>query len=838
MVCGMTAHAVPTLDVAPTLRVAALPPTEARPDTTTPQAGADELSQACAVAADESQWARFGWADADPQGMQRWTSVLALQGLHCAGCAAKVEAAARAIPGVHQAQVSGSRERLQLTWVRAGASAGANPAEADRTTPVALVRVLEAVAALGYRAVPALDALAQAQRRTESRRQLWAWAISALCMMQIMMFSWPAYTATDLAPEHEHLLRWAQWVIALPLLVFGAGPFIKSALRDMRARRLGMDVPVALGMVVTFGVSTAGTFNPLGAFGREVYFDSLSMFVFILLSGRWLEARLRHRTAGALEALVQRLPDTALRQHRAADGRITWQRVAASALRVGDVVQVQPGEAFCADGVIVHGHSHVDEALLTGEPRALERSTGQGVLSGSHNLHAVVQMRVTQVGDSTRFAEVARLMASASVDKPQVAQWADRVAQPFLWAVLLLAAGAAAWGWSDGPAQALMLAAAVLVVTCPCALSLATPATLLAAAGQLARQGVLVRRLGALERLASVQRVVFDKTGTLTDERFALQRIITRPGLSSQEALNLGAALAAQSRHPVAQALARAAVATVAADCKAESAASVVSTPQAATKNIAYEVTGATEHAGQGVQARVVSADAASPITLRLGQASWAAHALPPQAAVDDAALGTWLGTGQDWWATFVFDERLRPDAARAVAQLQAQGLRCHMLSGDRAAAVQRWQGSLKLDSAVGGASPSDKLHAIQAWQGRGEQVAMVGDGLNDGPVLAAADVSFAMAQGVPLAQAQADVVLLGEHLSAIPSAVALARRTVAVLHQNLAWAAVYNLVCVPLALAGWLNAWQAGLGMAISSVLVVANASRLSVAAKRADTR
>ncbi len=780
---------------------------------------ADELSQACAVAADPAQWARFGWRDGTAADSP-WTSVLALQGLHCAGCAARVEAAARAVPGVKQAQVSGSRQRLQLTWQSAADSA------------VPLVQVLRAVAQAGYKAVPALDALAQAQRRHESRRQLLAWGVAALCMMQIMMFAWPAYSATDLQPEHEHLLRWAQWVISLPLMVFGAGPYVRSAWRDLRTHRLGMDVPVALGMLVTFGVSTAGTFYPLGPFGREVYFDSLSMFVFILLSGRWLESRLRHRTAGALEALAQRLPDTALRQHTEADGQVTWQRVAASALQVGDVVQVQPGEAFCADGVIVSGDTHVDEALLTGEPRALPRGPGQAVLSGSHNLHAVVHMRVTQVGEHTRFAEVARLMESASLDKPQVAQWADRVAQPFLWVVLALAAGAAIWGWTDGPAQALMLAAAVLVVTCPCALSLATPATLLAAAGQLARQGVLIRRLSALERLASVQRVVFDKTGTLTDERFVLQQVLTRPGLSQADALQIGAALAAQSRHPVAQALARAGQAP---DAQGKTAASAVNTPQAATKNIAFHLQNVVEQAGRGVQARVALPPAAGAaisrmVSLRLGQADWAVGTVPPHAQVGEASLGAWLGDGQTWWATFVFDERLRPDAATAMAQLQAQGLRCDLLSGDRTAAVQRWQQALGLNSARGDASPAIKLHTIQEWQRAGERVAMVGDGLNDAPVLAAADVSFAMAQGVPLAQAQADVVLLGGHLAAVPAAVALARRTVRVLHQNLAWAAAYNAVCVPLALMGWLNAWQAGLGMALSSLLVVANASRLSV--------
>ena len=350
---------------------------------------------------------------------------------------------------------------------------------------------MRAIEAAGYRAVPANDAFSRERRLAESRKALWRLAVAGLCMMQVMMYAYPAYVAApgDLTAEMEQLLRWASWVLTLPVILFSCGPFFSSAWRDVLNRRVSMDLPVAIGMLITFVVSTAGTFEPQGTFGKEVYFDSLTMFVFFLLAGRWLELRLRDRTAGALEALMNRLPDSIDRQ--CADG--TFESVAVRRLQVGDVIRVLPGQTFPADGVVLQGDTQVDEALLTGESRPVSRSAGGLVIAGSHNLSSVVQVRVERVGAQTRFSEIVGLMESASTTKPPIAQLADRIAKPFLIGVLLAAGLACAYWWQRDPGHALMVAVAVLVVTCPCALSLATPAAMLSAAGNLAQR----RRFGA-----------------------------------------------------------------------------------------------------------------------------------------------------------------------------------------------------------------------------------------------------------------------------------------------------------------------------------------------------
>ncbi|MEN9377048.1 MAG: hypothetical protein RL710_2205, partial [Pseudomonadota bacterium] len=419
---------------------------------------------------DPHEWAAFSRPDA--AGVNCWESNLLIEGMHCAACALSIEEALMRVPGVRRAAVSAGSHRARLVW------------SADEVQPSAWMRAVQRV---GYRAVPANDAFARERRMVESRNAIWRLSVAGLCMMQIMMYAYPAYVAApgDLTQEMEQLLRWASWVLTLPVILFSCGPFFGNALRDIVQRRISMDLPVALGMLITFVVSTAGTFDSKGIFGREVYFDSLSMFVFFLLAGRWLELRLRDRTAGALEALMNRLPDSVGRL--CADG--TVERVAVRRLLPGDVIRVVPGEAFAADGVVLQGETAVDEALLTGESRPVVRGVGARVIAGSHNLSAVVQVRVERRGEQTRFAQIVALMECASTTKPALARLADRIAKPFLLAVLLASGLACAFWWGRDPGHALMIAVAVLVVTCPCALSLATPAAMLAASGALARGG-------------------------------------------------------------------------------------------------------------------------------------------------------------------------------------------------------------------------------------------------------------------------------------------------------------------------------------------------------------
>ncbi|MEP6589364.1 MAG: cation-translocating P-type ATPase [Polaromonas sp.] len=720
-----------------------------------------------------------------------WESSVVFEGMHCAACALTIEDALRRVPGVLSAEISAASHRGRIVWSEQAIKPSG---------------WMQAAARAGYPAVPANDAFASDRRRVETRQALWRLGVAGLCMMQVMMYAWPAYVAEpgDLAPDMAQLLRWASWVLSLPVLLFSCAPFFRNALRDLRHRRVSMDLPVALGMAITFAVSSLGTFEPNGIFGAEVYFDSFTMFVFFLLTGRWLELRLRDRTAGALEALMNRLPDSV--ERRGADG--VFERIAVRRLSAGDVIRVLPGEAFPADGVILEGHTLADESLLTGESRPLPRGEGGSVIAGSHNLLAAVVMRVEHTGGETRFAQIVALMESASTSRPQLALLADRIAKPFLVFVLVAAGGAGAYWWSHDPGHALMVAVAVLIVTCPCALSLATPAAMLASAGALARRGVLVRRLQALEALAAVNTVVFDKTGTLTRDAFALSAVHTRQGVSSEDALAMAAALAQHSLHPVSRALAAAGRGD-------------------GLRHGAWMAQEVQETAGQGVSGRLCLGDIpTSAVWARLGSARFCDVDRP---ATD--ALHACLSDDQGWVATFEMQEDLRPDAKATVAALTAQGVQVHLLSGDLPESVVRVARQAGINDARGACTPQDKLAFLRGLQSQGRKVAMVGDGLNDGPVLAGAHVSFAFGQAVPLAQAQSDFVVLGDRLGTVAQTLLLARRTFRIVRQNLWWAAIYNAVCVPLAVLGWLPAWLAGLGMALSSLLVVLNALRLSTA-------
>ena len=739
-----------------------------------------------------------------------WESQLVVQGMHCTACAMTVEQLLRELPGVRSARVNAASQRASVVW------------DSTRVLPA---QWIGHVHRQGYALLPANDAFARDTRRKERRAALWRWLVAGLCMMQVMMYAYPAYTAApgDLSGEMEQLLRWACWVLSLPVLLFSCGPFFSSAWRDLLARRIGMDLPVALGIAVTFAVSSAATFEPSGPFGREVYFDSLTMFVFFLLSGRWLELRLRDRTAGALDAVFNRLPDSVERLRP--DG--SAERIAARRVRVGDVLRVYAGETFPADSVVLEGSSAVDEAMLSGESHPLARGPGDRVLAGSHNLAGTLRVRVDQVGPATRFAAIVALMQSAATEQPPMARLADRVAKPFLIGVLLAATLAALWWWPRDPAHALMLAVAVLVVTCPCALSLATPAAMLAAAGRLAMGGVLVRRLQALETLARVDTVVFDKTGTLSTDAQQLVSTQCRPDLSPSEALAMAAALASHSRHPAARALCDGAPA------KAGGVSALLWHAQEVHELAGQGLSGRVFCVGTGGDGQALGPQAAgAPRTMRLGSASFCAVA---DAAGDRSSVV--LADDQGWVASFQLREVLRPDALRCVHDLADLGLAVHILSGDAPGPVALAAAQLGIapERAHARCSPQDKLAQLRQLQGQGATVAMVGDGMNDAPVLAGAHVAFAFGHASSLAQSQADLVVLGSQLGAITDTLVLARKTMRVVRQNLLWALFYNAACVPLALAGYLPAWLAGLGMATSSLLVVANAARLARPSKAA---
>jgi len=711
-------------------------------------------------------------------------SVLVVQGMYCAACADTVESVLQGLPGVQRAQVHAATRRLTLRW---------DPA---LTRLSSLARTLGDT---GYRLLPMQHALSVSERLRETRQALWRLFVAGFCMMQVMMYAWPAYVTApgEIPADIAQLLRWASWVISLPVVFFASGPFFASAWRDLKHGRVGMDTPVSIGILVTFIASSAATFDPSGPWGEEVWFDSLTMFVFFLLGGRYLEHKARDRTAGALDGLMNRLPEVCERQKPGGG----YESVSLRRLRVGDTVRVQAGQAFPADGELLDDRATVDEALLTGESHPVSLQAGQGVVAGSFNLGGPVRVRIDRIGADTRFAQIVKLMERASTEKPRLAVLADRIAAPFLVLVLLAAVGAGFYWWQIDHTQALAVAVAVLIVTCPCALSLATPAAMLASAGALARRGVLVRRLQAFEALAGIDAVVFDKTGTLTHDRLALHEIRTRAGLERAQALALAGALAEGSLHPVSRAISREA--------------------QDAGVDLA-PLAGHTERAGQGMQA--LRPDGS---WVRLGSAAFCGT--EPPAALNPGAPAVHLADAQGWLASFELQEGLREDAAAAVAALRAQGVQTWLLSGDREAAAQQVAGLVGVDHVIAGASPEQKLAEITALQARGLKVAMVGDGLNDGPVLARADTSFALGHAAPLAQSQSDFIVQGGKVMDVVCTLAQARATLRTVRQNLLWAGAYNLVSVPLALMGYMPPWLAGLGMAASSLLVIGNALRLA---------
>ena len=716
-----------------------------------------------------------------PQG-QRWAeSSLQLAGLHCAACSGIIEQALRRVSGVHSVSVSAAAERATVCW------------DPEVTRPTALIA---AVRGAGYDAVPDAAAPARELRRQHKRQALWRLFVAGFCAMQVMMLATPSYVAGpgELSLEMRQLFNWGSWLLTLPVMLFAAAPFFSGAWHALRARRIGMDVPVTLGILITFVASTGASFEPGGVFGSEVYFDSLTMFVAFLLGARWLELHARQGAAESLERALARMPETAWRV--GADGAVT--AVSVLRLHVGDLVRVPLGQSFPADGVIEQGRTQADEALLSGESAPVAKVEGEAVVAGSTNVGAPVLVRVQRVGGDTRLEGIVSMMRGAMAQRPAAARVADRWAAPFLWAVLLLAAGAAAvWSLID-PSRALWVAVSVLIVTCPCALSLAAPATLVAAARGLARRGVLLQRLDAIEVLATARHIFFDKTGTLSEDRLQWQRTrLTAAGLAffdnDAAALETAAGLARWSTHPLARALAGNAVS-------------------------ARDWQTVQEHAGLGVSALDEQGR-----EWRLGAAQWV-DARPTALAGEERV---WLGCNGQALAAFSIEEALRSGAAEALQALRDDGVQLKLVSGDSRERALQLAARVGIDDVLAPATPADKLAALVSLQRAGERVVMVGDGVNDAPVLARADASLAMGQGALVSRGHADAVITSNRLQDLVLARRSAQRAMAIVRQNFVWAAAYNALCVPLALVGWLPPWAAGLGMALSSLFVVLNALR-----------
>jgi P-type Cu2+ transporter len=706
---------------------------------------------------------------------------LQIEGLHCAACAWLIETSTRRLAGVSDIHVNPAAARAEVRF---------DPRRVN------LSAVLARIQLLGFVPQPLSFAGGvpdwSAERRTALRRL----AVAGFGMMQVMTYAVSLYAGSmqGMAPDLERFLRFVSLIVATPVVLYAAQPFFAAAWRSIRSGTLGMDVPVALSIGAAYLWSVCATLRGRGT----VYFDSAVMFTFFLLLGRYIEMSLRHRSGMQHDALARLLPQSVLRL-----GGAQAERVTPDELRAGERVRILPGERVPADGEITNGATEVDESLLTGESAPRARSCGDQLLAGTLNLSGVIDIVVTRVGQDSTLATVARMLERAHASRPQVADLADRIAGWFVAAVLLLAAAVGSYWLAVDAARAFPTVLAVLVVTCPCALSLATPAALAAATTRLARQGLLITRGRALERLAGADRVVFDKTGTLSGGEPRLQEVQLLDARATRaRCLAIAAALEAYSSHPLARAFAALSPCAGVSD----------------VRNVP----------GRGIEGCI------DGLRYRIGreefvlEACAATSARAAAAPADEACMRIALGDGTGLLALFRLTDGLRPDARDTLQRLGQLGLTPQIASGDRAGAVLTVSGKLGGVAARADMSAADKLAMVHALQAAGHRVVMVGDGVNDAPVLAAADVSVAIGSGTDLARVSADAVLLGAGLAPLVSAVETSRGMLRIIRQNLGWAVLYNATAVPLAACGWLEPWMAALGMSASSLLVVLNALRL----------
>jgi Cu2+-exporting ATPase len=758
-----------------------------------PAARADDAAD---VARSSAAWSRPELARhvvRDLGGDRRETMVL-VDGVRCSACVWLIERSLGALPGIASVQVNAGARRARIIWDAARCS---------------LAQIIEALARTGYRALPLDAAALDDVRKRESRTALKRLVVAGFGAMQAMMVAsglyFGAFEGTD--TSMRDLLRWFGLLVATPVVFYAARPFFAGALRSLRARTLGMDVPVALAIALIYAASLI---EALGG-GSEVYFDSVSMFVFFLLVGRYLEMRARHRSGDLSDALARLTPLFAERIR--ADGSL--ERVGAIELAPGDRVHVAEGSSVPADGVLASARCRVDEALLSGESVALTKQRGDALIAGSLVVDGPAELLVERVGADTVLAGIATLVTRAATERPRLAQAGERAAAGFVARILVLAS-LTAIGWSlVDPARAFTATLAVLVVSCPCAFALAVPAALTRALAVLARNGVLVVRPDAIEQLAGATHIVFDKTGTLTDPQLALCGRDSAFGMGDpqdmplvapfidraanathDDALALAGSLARGSRHPAAQAIA--------------AAAGVSAT---------HRVEALRAEAGGGLEGIVDGR------RLRLGRSDFALAGNPLPAGLDEAVV---LADDRGALAAFHLSERLRPGARAAIDALAADGLAIEIASGDAHAKVAavaerlgivRWHARLR---------PADKLARLTELRAGGARVIAVGDGINDAPVLAGADVAIAFASGADLAQASSDIVLTGDRLDVLAGARTTARETLTVLRQNQRWALGYNLLVVPFGALGFVPPWLAAIGMSLSSLFVVINALRI----------
>jgi len=714
------------------------------------------------------------------------TIQLQIGGMGCAACALQIEDALRPLPGLAGVRVDPATAEARVDF--------------DGQAEDGVERILREIRKLGFSASVAGTAAASSERKESRRAALKRLAVSGFGMMQVMMLAFALYASDEfrMDPALVNFLRYCSLLVALPVTMYAGAPIFRAALAQLRVRRPAMDVPVGIGIGAALVASIWNTFAGSG----EVYFDAVTMFLFFVTTARFVEMSSRHEVGTVTEALAWLLPSRVLRLENGCTSLVP-----VGSLAPDDEILVNQGDPVAADGLIVSGNSVFNEACLTGEAAPVPRAAGSRVISGSINLGSCVQVRVTATGEQTELAAVLRLLAQARLAKPAVLSLADRMARHFSVAVLAIATAVSLlWLWLR-PEVALANTVAVLVVACPCALSLAAPAVIACANSALARLGLLAISATALEQLATVRHVLLDKTGTLTTGRPEVGVRVLRPGASEVSVLGLAAALERGSSHPLASAFRG-------HEQPAVQAGFIRETPG---QGITGQIDGRRYRLGcrEFVTAGLVTANPAATDPANVARTG-----------ITDEAI--FLADEDGLLARFDVEESVRPDAREAVDALRELQLDVEIASGDAPGPVRRVAQSLGISRWQARLSPADKVARLEILQAGGTPVLMVGDGINDAPVLAVADVSMVLRSGSALAQTAGDLLLLDGAWRGVPAAVVVARRARQVLRQNLAWAAAYNLAGIPLAALGWLPPWLAALGMSLSSILVVLNARRV----------
>ena len=711
-------------------------------------------------------------------------------GMYCSACVWLFDNGLKQLDGIETASVSPATHRAVIRW------------RADR---LRFSELLNAISRIGFKPAPVGAGQTSDAKSGESRLALKRLIVAAAAGMQVMMFAVALYAGDHFGIEGgvEYFLRIISLLVSIPIVFYSARPFFASAWRGLRAASPGMDLPVSIAIGAAFVASTYATWRNEG----DIYFDSVAMFVLFLSATRFMEMRARHRSDDHALALARLLPDTAIRLTQGHS-----ETVVLDAVNTNDTLSIRPGDIIPVDGELVSGQLSVDESMLTGESLPVQREMGESIFAGGVVRSGNATVRVTKTGASTSLAEVGRMLERAKADRPPVALLADRIASQFVIGVLLVTSIAAAVWYFIEPERAFEVALATLVVTCPCALALATPAAIAAATSRLSRDGFLLVRSRILDVLTQAKVIIFDKTGTLTEGRPVVleTQLLSDEHTDTKIVLALAASIETASEHVLARAF------------------SAHYLPGQFSPDNVQVVP------GLGVEAVVDGTQ------YRIGARQFVALSDDEcvVAESDDRYTEVYIGDQSTLIARFTVGDRLRADATESIKDLQQRGYEAVIASGDRPSAVRYAAEALGIENWHASLSPAGKLDLVRQLRAQGNAVIMVGDGINDAPVLAAADASVALDAGTALARASADAVSLGRKLGSIVTAADIAMDTRKVIRQNITWAIVYNITAIPLAVAGLLAPWMAALGMSLSSFVVVLNALKLHRVRGEGDSR